>query len=182
VQLAKLLTETGRAPEALEIITPLAGVDADADVLNAYGIALSEGGRLREAVAQFQKAIALDPNNAPAYENLGITALRANDVRGAEENLTRALQLNPRLPLALNTLGVVYIRKGDSARAQEAWKQSFTIDRRQYDALYNLGILAARRGDREEARRALAEFVRIAPPARYSADIAAAKRALEALR
>ncbi|HEV7242058.1 MAG TPA: sulfatase-like hydrolase/transferase [Thermoanaerobaculia bacterium] len=182
VQLAKLLTETGRASEALEIITPLAGGDADADVLNAYGIALSEGGRLREAVAQFQRAIALDPNNAPAYENLGITALRANDVRGAEENLTRALQLNPRLPLALNTLGVVYIRKGDSARAQEAWKQSFTIDRRQYDALYNLGILAARRGDRDEARRALAEFVRIAPPARYSADIAAAKRALEALR
>lgn len=181
-QLAKLLTETGRASEALAIMTPLAGGDADADVLNAYGIALSESGQLREAVAQFQRAIALDPNNAPAYQNLGITALRANDVRGAEENLIRALQLNPRLPLALNTLGVVYIRKGDRARAQEAWKQSFAIDRHQYDALYNLGILAAQRGDREEARKALAEFVRIAPPARYAADIVSAKRALEALR
>lgn len=182
IQLAKLLTETGRASEALAIVTPLAGGDADADVLNAYGIALSEGGQLREAIVQFQRAIAIDPNNAPAYQNIGITALRANDIRGAEENLTRALQLNPRLPLALNTLGVVYIRKGDAPRAQEAWRQSFTIDRRQYDALYNLGILAAQRGDREEARRALAEFVRIAPPARYGADIAAAKRRLEVLR
>jgi arylsulfatase A-like enzyme/Tfp pilus assembly protein PilF len=180
-QLAKLLTETGHTPEALAIITPLAAGNADADVINAYGIALSESGRLREAAAQFRRAIALDPNNAPAYQNLGIAALRAGDIGTAEAHLLRALQLNPRLPLALNTLGVVYIRKNDPARAQEAWKRSVSIDHRQYDALYNLGILAAQRGDREEARRALAEFVRIAPPTRYRNDIAAAKRALEVL-
>jgi len=181
-QLAKLLTETGRTSEALAIIAPVATGDADADVINAYGIALSESGKLREAAAQFQRAIALDPNNAPAYQNLGIVALRANDIAAAEAHLTRALQLNPRLPLALNTLGVVYIRKNDPVRAQDAWKRSFAIDRRQYDALYNLGILAAQRGDREEARRALAEFARIAPPARYARDIAAAKRALAVLQ
>ena len=181
-QLAKLLTETGQASAALEIIEPLARGNADADVINAYGIALSEGGRVREAITQFQRAIAIDPNNAPAYQNLGIAFLRANDLRAAEENLTRALQLNPRLPLALNTLGVVYIRNGDPIRARDAWSRSFAIDRRQYDALYNLGILAVQRGDQEEARRVLAEFIRIAPPARYRADIAAAKRALDALR
>lgn len=181
-QLAKLLTETGNTSEALAIIGPAAAGDADADVINAYGIALSESGKLREAAAQFQRAIALDPNNAPAYQNLGIVALRANDVHTAEAQLTRALQLNPRLPLAWNTLGVVHVRKNDPARAMEAWKRSVAIDHRQYDALYNLGILAAQRGDREEARRALAEFARIAPPSRYARDIAAAKRALEVLR
>ena len=182
-QLSKLLTETGRAPEAITLIAPLAAsADADADVINTYGIALSEAGRGREAVTQFQRAIALDPNNAPAYQNLGIAALRANDLQAAEQNLTRALQLNPRLPLALNTLGVVYIRKADPARAQDAWKRSFAIDRRQYDALYNLGLLAAQRGQRDEARAALSEFVRIAPPARYRRDIAAARTMLEKLR
>lgn len=181
-QLANLLTETGHTSEALALIAPLATNDADADVISAYGIALSESGRLREAAAQFQRAIALDPNNAPAYENLGIVALRANDIGSAEAHLTRALQLNPRLPLALNTLGVVYIRRNDPARAQDAWQRSVAIDRRQYDALYNLGILAAQRGDREEARKALAEFARIAPPSRYARDIAAAKRALEVLK
>ena len=181
-QLAKLLTETGRAPEALQILTPLATGSSDPDIINAYGIALSEAGRLGDAAAQFRRAIDLDPNNAPAWQNLGIAALRGNDVRAAEEHLTRALQLNPRLPLALNTLGVVYVRKGDPERAAQAWKSSFAIDRRQYDALYNLGLLSAQRGQRDEARGALAEFARIAPPARYSREIANARRALEALR
>ena len=181
-QLAKLLTETGRAPEALAIVTPLAAGSSDPDVINAYGIALSEAGRLGDAAAQFRRVLALDPNNAPAWQNLGIAALRGNDVRAAEEHLTHALQLNPNLPLALNTLGVVYVRKGDPARAAEAWKRSFAVDRRQYDALYNLGLLSAQQGQREEARRALAEFARIAPRARYAREIATANRALEALR
>ncbi|HJQ35916.1 MAG TPA: sulfatase-like hydrolase/transferase [Thermoanaerobaculia bacterium] len=182
LQLAKLLTETGHADEALALVAPLAGNNADADTLDTYGIALSDAGRPREAVAQFQRAISIDPEYAPAYQNLGITALRGNDLQTAEQNLDRALQLNPRLPLALNTLGVVYIRKGEPARAQDAWKRSFSLDRRQYDALYNLGLLAAQRGQREEARAALEEFIRIAPPPRYRTDIAAAKQMLEKLR
>jgi arylsulfatase A-like enzyme/Tfp pilus assembly protein PilF len=182
LQLAKLLTETGHAPDALALVAPLADNNADADTLNTYGIALSEAGRAREAAAQFERAIAIDPNNAPAYQNLGIAALRGNDLQSAEQHLTRALQLNPRLPLALNTLGVVYIRKGEPARAAEAWKRSFAVDHHQYDALYNLGLLAAQQGQREEARAALEEFVRIAPPPRYRNDIAAAKQMLERLR
>jgi arylsulfatase A-like enzyme/cytochrome c-type biogenesis protein CcmH/NrfG len=180
--LTKLLTETGRANEALAVITPVANGSSDPDVLNAYGIALSEAGRIREAIEQFRRAVSLDPNNAPAYQNMGITALRANQMQPAEENLNRALQLNPRLPLAWNTLGVVYVRKGDAARAADAWKRAFALDRRQYDALYNLGILHAQRGERNEARQALAEFVRVAPASRYRDEIANARRGLEALR
>lgn len=177
-QLAKLLTETGRAREALTILEPLASGSADAEVLNAYGIALSEAGQSREAIAQFERAIALDPNNAPAYQNLGIAALRANDPRTAEEKLNRALELNPRLPLALNSLGVLYVQRGEFARADEMWKRSYASDRTQYDALYNRGLLAIKRNDRQEAHRILTEFVKVAPPARYARDISAAKKAL----
>ena len=109
-------------------------------------------------------------------------AVRMMAGRAAEEHLTRALQLNPDLPLALNTLGVVYVRKGDPVRAQDAWRRSFAADRRQYDALFNLGLLAAQRGDREAARQAFAEFVRIAPRARYARELETARRGLEALR
>jgi len=181
-QLAKLLTETGRSAEALTILAPLASGSADADVLNAYGIALSEAGQSRDAVVQFERALALDPNNAPAYQNLGIAALRANDHRKAEEKLNRALELNPRLPLALTSLGVLYAQRGELARADEMWKRSFASDRTQYDALYNRGLLALKRNDLQEATRILTEFVRVAPPARYVRDIAAARKALTTLR
>lgn len=178
VQRALLLSESGKASEAVDVIAPLAASKPDADVLNAYGIALAQLGRASEAVQQFQRVLSIDPNNAPAHQNLGIAALTAGDVRAAEEHLNRALQLNPRLPLALNTLGVVYVRKGDAARAQDAWKRAFELDRRQYDALFNLALIAAQRGDEAESRRALEEFVRIAPPSRYARELQRAKIAL----
>lgn len=177
-QLALLLTESGKPDEALQVIAPLAAKQPDPDVLNAYGIALSELGRANEAMQQFQRVLAADPNNAPAYQNLGIAALRANDLRAAEEQLTRALQLNPELPLALNTLGVVYVRKGDPARAADAWQRAFAIDRKQYDALFNLALIHAQRGDEAEAKRLLEEFVRIAPRSRYAEELARARTAL----
>lgn len=178
VQLALLLSERGDAAEAVKIIEPLAKGKPDADVLNAYGIALAQMGRSPDAVRQFQSALAIDPNNAPAHQNLGIEALRNNDPRAAEAHLHRALQLNPRLPLALNTLGVVHIRNGDAARAEDAWRRAFELDRRQYDALFNLALIAAQRGDEAESRRALQEFVRIAPPSRYAKELARARAAL----
>ncbi|HEV7767067.1 MAG TPA: sulfatase-like hydrolase/transferase [Thermoanaerobaculia bacterium] len=181
-QLSKLLTETGRASEALALIAPIAAASSDPEVFNAYGIALSEAGRPADAATQFQRAIAVDPNNAPAWQNLGIAALRIGDARSAEQHLNRALQLNPALPLALNSLGVVYAQRGDMNRAQQMWRQAFANDRRQYDALYNLALVALRNGDRDEARRAFTEFVEIAPPARYARDIAAARDALRRIQ
>jgi arylsulfatase A-like enzyme/Tfp pilus assembly protein PilF len=181
VQLGLLLTESGQAAEAAKILGPLVR-GQDPDVLNAYGIALADEGKPDEAMAQFETVLKKDPNNAPALQNLGIVALRRDDLPGAERYLTRALELNPRLPLALNTLGVVYAREGDSARAVSVWQRAVDIDPRQYDALYNIGFVEGRAGHAAEARAALSRFIRSAPRARYAKDIATARQALAALQ
>lgn len=180
VQLALLLTESGRAGEAAEILAPLAPA-GDPDVVNAYGIALADEGKLDAAAVQFESVLKNDPNNAPALQNLGIVALRRDDVNGAERYLTKALALSPRLPLALNTLGVVYARQGDFPRAVTFWQQAVDIDPRQYDAMYNIGLVEGRAGHTREARAALTRFVNEAPKERYAADIASARRALTGL-
>lgn len=181
VQLGLLLTESGRTKEAVDVLSPLAGGD-DPDALNAYGIALADLGRSDDAVQQFQRVLQADPANAPALQNLGIVALRRDDVAGAQSFLSQALALNPRLPLALNTMGVVFARQGDFAHAVEAWNQAVAVDPRQYDALFNVGLVEARAGHRQEARDALTRFAATAPPERYAADIATARRALQTLR
>ncbi|HXG57524.1 MAG TPA: sulfatase-like hydrolase/transferase [Thermoanaerobaculia bacterium] len=180
VQLALLLSETGSAAEAVRLLEPFSG-STNPEVLNAYGVALADLGRGGDAVRQFERVLDLDPNNAPALQNLGIAALQRNDVRSALTYLDRALELNPRLPLALNTLGVVYARTNDFPRAIDAWSRAVEIDPRLYDALFNLGMVAGRIGRVEEARRALSRFVATAPRQRYAADIAAARQALAAL-
>ncbi|HEV2720466.1 MAG TPA: sulfatase-like hydrolase/transferase [Thermoanaerobaculia bacterium] len=181
VQLGLLLTESGKIDEAVQVLAPLAASN-DPDALNAYGVALSDQGHLDEGVKQFERVLESDPNNAPALQNLGVVALRRDDVNGAMSYLTKALALNPRLALALNTLGVVYARQGDYARAVESWNRAVDIDPRQYDALFNIGLVEGRAGHRAEAKAALSRFIATAPKDRYGDDLATARQALASLQ
>jgi arylsulfatase A-like enzyme/Tfp pilus assembly protein PilF len=172
-----MLSENGRAAEAVRVLEPLAR-SKDPDVLNALGIALADSGRLADAQKVLERALALDATNAKALQNLGVVALRGGDRSGARTYLQRALALNERLPLALNTMGVLYAQEGDVARAIDAWKRSVALDPRQYDALFNLAMTAGRSGRAAEAREALERFVATAPPERYGKDIAQARAIL----
>ena len=180
VQLALLYCETGQPAAAVDLLSPLSATK-NPDVLNAYGVALSDLGRGPQARAQFERVLAIDANNAPALQNLGILSLRQDNVPAALQYLNRALELNPRLPLALNTLGVAYARTNDIAHAVDAWNRAIEIDPRQYDALLNVGIVLARSGNAADARDALTRFVNTAPKSRYAADIANAQRMLAQL-
>jgi arylsulfatase A-like enzyme/Flp pilus assembly protein TadD len=181
VTLALLLSETGNSSEAVKLLAPISS-SSNPDLLNAYGVALADEGKVNEAVKQFERAFTLDKNNAPALQNLGIVALRKDDVPAAQSYLSRALELNPRLPLALNTMGVVYARMGDFPHAVEYWNRAVSLDPHQYDALLNIGIVEGRAGHKEEARRALGRFVDTAPKSHYASDIEAARHALITLQ
>jgi tetratricopeptide (TPR) repeat protein len=179
-RLGLLLSERGQAAEAVQLLAQFRE-SKDPELLNAYGIALADLGRVPEAIRQFEHALEVDRTNATAYQNLGVVALRVNDLPRAHQFLTRALQLNSKMPLALNSLGVVYARQNHYAQAIDAWQKTVQLDPRQYDALFNLGLVAGQTGRRDQARRALTQFVETAPPQRYAADIAKAKQALESL-
>lgn len=176
-QLGLLLSQTGHAGEAVKLLEPRAAA-GDADLINAYGVALSDAGYSDDAGHQFEHVIAIDPNNAPALQNLGIAALKMSNPALAEANLTRALALNPKLPLALNAMGVIYAQRNDLERALDSWKQAVDLDPRQYDALLNYGLVALRTGHPAEARLAFVRFVATAPRSQYAQDIANAERTL----
>lgn len=180
-RLGMILSESGRAEEAVKVLQPFAD-SRDPDLLNAYGIALADLGRYPDAVREFQRALQVDETNATAYQNLGVVALRTGDLPRAEQFLSHALQLNDEMPLALNTMGVVYARRNDMPRALQSWQRAVKLDPKQYDALFNIGLVAGTAGRYEESRRALEQFVKTAPKDRYAHDIATAQGALRALR
>ena len=179
VQLALLLSETGRPERAAEMLEPLSHESSNPDLLNAYGVALADAGKPQDAIRQWQRVLQLDDDNAPAHQNMGIVALRSNDVRAARTHLGRALELNPRLPLALNTLGVISARENDLRSAVAYWNKAIELDPQQFDALYNAGLVQTQAGNHTEAKRALEQFVRTAPSPKYDRDRETAKRALQ---
>jgi arylsulfatase A-like enzyme/tetratricopeptide (TPR) repeat protein len=178
MRLGLLLSESGRAQEAVQILAAFTNRN-DVEVLNAYGIALADVGRSDEAMRQFERVLTIDATNGTAYQNLGIVALRMGRLQLAEQHLQQALSIDAELPLALNTLGVVYARTGRTDPAIEAWRKAVLIDPRLYDALFNLAVVSAQNQRWDIARAALVQFIKSAPARRYARELASAKQMLE---
>jgi arylsulfatase A-like enzyme/Flp pilus assembly protein TadD len=180
VRLGLLLSEAGRARDAVEVLRPLAGGN-DVVVLNAYGIALADSGDARGAVEVFQRVLAQEPANAQAFQNMGIVALRARELGTARQYLERAVSIEPRLPLALNALGVVEAESGNDDAAIARWSKCVDIDPKQLDALFNLGLVAARAHRNDVAKKALTDYLDRARGDKFAAQRARAREILAGL-
>jgi arylsulfatase A-like enzyme/Flp pilus assembly protein TadD len=173
-RLGLTLSESGRAKEAVDVLAPIANT-SDPDILNAYGIALADSGRVAEGLEQFRRVLKIDATNAKAYQNYGIVALRVGDTEDARQHLLKALELNDRLPIALNAMGVLYARERRTDDAIRAWMRAVELDPKQFDALYNVALVSGNAGRWPQAIEALDRFIRTAPPERYGPDIAKAR-------
>ena len=81
------------------------------------GTALAVAGRLDEAAAEYERALALDPAYARAHANLGSVRLQQGRVAEAVARLEEAVRLDPANVEALNTLSTGYAQQGDFDRA-----------------------------------------------------------------
>jgi tetratricopeptide (TPR) repeat protein len=54
-----------------------------------------EQGQLEEALADFSKAIEIEPNLAIAYSNRGTIYLKLIEIQNAIRDFTQAIKLNP---------------------------------------------------------------------------------------
>lgn len=80
------------------------------------GVIAQEENDIPGAMAQFEAAIAISPDNPDAQNNLGFTRMLSGEFSGAIGNLRRADRLSPRLLTQIN-LGDAYRLSGDVARA-----------------------------------------------------------------
>ncbi|HSS45733.1 MAG TPA: sulfatase-like hydrolase/transferase, partial [Thermoanaerobaculia bacterium] len=176
-RLGLLYSENGRHREALSVLEPLARTQ-NPDVLNALGVVRAGAGRVPEALEAFHRALEVDPGNAIAYQNIGITELHRGNFSAALAAFDSAFAINDRLPRAWNGRGVALQQSGRPQEAILAWKRAVELDPEQFDALFNLGVVALERGDSELARSSLSQFVERAPVGRFGPDIARARAML----
>ena len=81
--------------------------------------------RARELFAQVAQS---SPNNADAYNGLGLVAQKEHKYDDAISNFTRATTLNPKFADAFNNLGVAYEAKGELPQAIAACRKATQID------------------------------------------------------
>lgn len=115
--------------------------------------------RLRAAVSEYQRVLALDPNYMKAYDNLGLTDEALGDLDAAIKNYHQATELNraqqapsPWPPL---NLGALLIKLGKFDEAERSLRESLRYDGRFPTAHYELGRLLEKEKKDDEALQEL---------------------------
>jgi len=65
---------------------------------DTYGLVLYKQGKYKDAITQFEKAMALTPDNATIHNHLGDCYFKINDIAKAKEQWLKALDLKPLIP------------------------------------------------------------------------------------
>ncbi|MBZ5583663.1 MAG: tetratricopeptide repeat protein [Acidobacteriia bacterium] len=116
-----------------------------------HALELEREGRHEAAVAEWKKALALDPGNAKAHTNLGIALAQAGAEEAAMTHFRQAVQLNPFYAEAHNNLGVALVQAGKYGEAIGHFETVLRVNPDFAQAESNLGVALAQAGRYAEA-------------------------------
>jgi protein O-mannosyl-transferase len=118
---------------------------------NNLGLALFRNGRIKEAIAHYQKSLEIYPHNADARDNLGHALEEEGQLDTALAQFQEAAESNPNSAVAHSNLGAALFRKGQVAEAITQYQRALEIMPLFADAHYNLGAALFRKGQVAEA-------------------------------
>jgi arylsulfatase A-like enzyme/Flp pilus assembly protein TadD len=167
VQLALVLTQSGQAQEAIDLLDKGNPGANEADLVNARAMALQALDRVQEAEDLLTQRIESQPYDAGAHESLSFIALQSQRYRKAKEHAEAALSIDESRPDAWNNLGVALYWLGEKTRALEAWEHALELVPETSDVLLSYGLTSAEVGRPKEAREALQLFLKTATSPRY---------------
>jgi tetratricopeptide (TPR) repeat protein len=125
--------------------------------------ALERANRLPEAIAHYEQALRIAPNDAELYNVLGLVLVRDGRVPEGIGHYEEALRLKPDFAEAHNSVGVALFGLGKRQEAVRHFEQALQI-RPDFDqGHYNLGNALALSGKLEEAILQYQEALRITP-------------------
>ena len=127
------------------------------------GAALQDDGRVDEAIAQYRRAIAEQPDYAPAYNNLATALRKAGKTAEAQTTYERALQLQPDFATAHFNLANLLLDEGHPDAAAAHFERAMTEEPPSADVHNNLGIALASSGKLDDAIREFRAAVAMDP-------------------
>ncbi|NER20981.1 MAG: tetratricopeptide repeat protein [Symploca sp. SIO1C2] len=120
---------------------------------NAY----SNTRKLDKAIADFNQALNINPEDAAAYHSRGTAYFTKGELDQAIADFTQALKINPEYDDAYNNRGLAYSKQGEADKAIADFTQALKINLEDADTYINLGIAYSRKGELDQA---IADFNR----------------------
>jgi len=122
--------------------------------------------RLTESRIEWERALALDPNNAAAYGQLGVTLIYLGDPAAAIPLAQKRIRLNPNDPniaLAYWSLGLAHLLLSHLDEAIDFLIKARAANPQIFYIHLDLAAAMALKGYRDDAQAALAEAIRLRP-------------------
>lgn len=112
-----------------------------------FAVAFSEKRDYAEAVPAWRKALALDPNDPRAHDNLGVALAETGNLDEAIAEYRKSLELNSGSSHTHNNLGSALAEKGMFGEAFEQFEKAVELNPDNASAQVNLGnVLATQNG------------------------------------
>ena len=124
-QLAELRAQLSSTGEVRG--TPTEDPKVEAERYHSIGLGFFRRGEYESALAAFQQAVRLQPNDVRAVNNLGFTYYQVGRYQEASDEVRRALTLDPTRAVAWLNLGDALDKLGDGPGAAEAWTKYLTM-------------------------------------------------------
>ncbi|MDO5040868.1 MAG: tetratricopeptide repeat protein [Peptoniphilus sp.] len=119
-----------------------------------YGLALAAElgqGNATEIIANYKKAIELDPYYDRAYYYLAHRYLNQGDREAALDALEMCVELDSHDYVSYNDMGSIYENEKNFTMAEKYFRKSLAINPEYFRALYNMGVVCKARGDNDTA-------------------------------
>jgi serine/threonine protein kinase/Flp pilus assembly protein TadD len=129
----------------------LARDDRMADVHTALGHVYRGTGRLDQATASFERAVALAPENSDAVRGLAQAFVAQGNLEAAERTYKRAIELRPDHWLGYGWLGALYWQNARYEEAAEQFEKVIEITPTNSRGYANLGSVYSAMGRHDEA-------------------------------
>ena len=135
---------------------------------NKLGLDLVDKGRVGEAIACYEKSLAIKPNYDDAHNNLGVALATIGRIDEAIIHYIESLRINPRDEITNNNLGNALTRKGDIEEALIRFTEALRINPQYADTYNNMGAALAQQGKIDEAVSRFKEALRLNPRYAYA--------------
>jgi tetratricopeptide (TPR) repeat protein len=160
INLGSLLPDSdSEAPKA----APTAANVADAQLATTHAQALAREGKTEEALAELDRAIALDPHNAPALYNRGLLHQTEKQHQLAIDDFTAANGLTPQQAEPLLGRAVSYLAIDKVKEAAADLDEAVQADAQNGKIWTARGIAYERLGDKSKAAASYSRAIAIRP-------------------
>ncbi|MBI4474800.1 MAG: tetratricopeptide repeat protein [Acidobacteria bacterium] len=127
------------------------------------GQAYQEAQRMKEAIEEYQHALAIKADIHAAYSNIAAIYLDSGQLDKGEQTLLKVTEIAPEFTEGFINLAVLYLRRQQSDKALAAIDRAIELNAESFAAHFNRGEILTQKGDHKEAVKSYQRAVYLRP-------------------